>query len=386
MDTLTKEDLSTLNAPKSGPAVSLYAPMHQAGPDTRENHIRFKNRVQEAEAMLEQKGLGPREVAALLAPAVALIDDDDLWQHQYGGFAMFLSEGESHYYSLPTEFEGITVVSERYHLKPLLPLLTGDGRFHVLAVSLNKARLFAATHHGIQEVKLADDVPTSMAEALRFDDPEESLQYHAVSGSRPGAARPDITFHGSGSSDEDKKEDILRYFKMLENGVTDELDAGSTPLVFAGVDYLYSLYREANHYPHLVEAHVTGNPDEWHPDEVREKAWEVVGSQFDQAKQEALERYAAQAHLDTASGSLNEVVPAAVDARIDTLIVGLGEQQWGSFDAQNRTLELHDEQQSGDEDLLDLAAVQTLLNGGKVYAVPKEEVPDGGLVAAVYRY
>ena len=386
MDTLTKEDLTALSAQKGGHAVSLYAPMHQAGPDTRENPIRFKNRVQEAAAMLEEKGLGPREVTALLAPAQALIDDDDLWQHQYGGFAMFLSEGESHPYSLPVEFESLTVVSERYHLKPLLPMLTGDGRFHVLAVSLNKARLFAATQYSVTEVKLADDVPTSMAEALRFDDPEESLQYHAVSGSRPGGARPDIAFHGSGASDDDKKEDILRYFKMLENGVTDELDGGTTPLVFAGVDYLFSLYQEANHYNHLMPEAVTGNPDEWRGDEVREKAWAVVAPHFDQARQEALEKYASQAHLDTASGDLHEVVLAAVDARVDTLIVGLGEQQWGSFDPDSRTLELHDEQQSGDEDLLDLAAVQTLLNGGKVYAVPKEEVPDGGLVAAVYRY
>jgi hypothetical protein len=39
-----------------------------------------------------------------------------------------------------------------------------------------------------------------------------------------------------------------------------------------------------------------------------------------------------------------------------------------------------------DEDLLDLAATQTLLHGGSVYAVEREHLPDATLIAAVFRY
>lgn len=387
MDTLTKEDLTMLSAIKSEPAVSLYAPMHQAGPDTRENHIRFKNRVQEAEAMLEQRGLGPREVASLLEPASALVDDEDLWQHQYGGFAMFLSEGESHHYSLPTEFEDLTVVGSRYHLKPLMPLLTGDGRFHILVVSLNKARLFEATRHSIHELDLGD-VPTSLDEATRFDEPTAGRRQHggdAPQRSREVAAPGTGISHGTGDVEYDKKEDIRRWFSWLENGVTGAINAGSTPLVFVGVHYLFAFYQQVNHYNHLLSEQVSGNPDAWREDEILDKAWEIVTPHFAKAKEEAIERYQAQVHQGTASSDLSDIVLAAMDGRVDTLIVGLGEQQWGSYDRENRKLELHDEQQSGDEDLLDLAAVQTLLNGGTVYAVPKEEVPEKTL-AAIYRY
>ena len=38
------------------------------------------------------------------------------------------------------------------------------------------------------------------------------------------------------------------------------------------------------------------------------------------------------------------------------------------------------------EDLLDLAAVQTLLHGGTIYAVEPEQVPGGGPLAALFRY
>lgn len=385
MDSPTKEDLKTLSAAPDGPAVSLYIPTHRAGADTRENAIRFKNRVQEAEHKLKEYGLEDREAASLLGPASALIDDEAFWQQQADGFAMFLTDGASQQFRVGLELDELTVVGERYHLKPLMPLLSGDGKFYVLAASINKARLFEATRSGIHEVDLGD-TPTSMAEATRFDDPERSLQDHSVSGSAPGGARPDVTYHGTGAGDDDKSERTLRYLRMLENGVTDAVNEGNAPLLFAGVDRIFSYYQEANHYNHLLEQHVSGNPDEWSEEEVHAKAWELVQGHFDKTKQEAMQRYKAVAHEETSSADLEDIVRSAGDARIDTLIVGVGEQRWGTYDRQSRSVAFHDEPQPGDEDLLDFAAVQTLLNGGTVYAVPADHVPDGGLAVATYRF
>ena len=44
---------------------------------------------------------------------------------------------------------------------------------------------------------------------------------------------------------------------------------------------------------------------------------------------------------------------------------------------------LHEQPRPGDEDLLDFAAVQSLLNGGTVYAVAADEVPGDGNLAAL---
>jgi hypothetical protein len=41
---------------------------------------------------------------------------------------------------------------------------------------------------------------------------------------------------------------------------------------------------------------------------------------------------------------------------------------------------------TGEDDLLDLAAVQTLLRGGTVYTVAAEDVPDDARAAALLRY
>jgi hypothetical protein len=47
---------------------------------------------------------------------------------------------------------------------------------------------------------------------------------------------------------------------------------------------------------------------------------------------------------------------------------------------------VHEEAEPSDEDLLDFAAAQTLLNSGTVYAIEPEKVPDETLLAAVFRY
>jgi hypothetical protein len=49
-------------------------------------------------------------------------------------------------------------------------------------------------------------------------------------------------------------------------------------------------------------------------------------------------------------------------------------------------VEVRDRPQPGDQDLLDLAAVQTLFHGGTVYAVDPGDVPDDAPVAALLRY
>jgi hypothetical protein len=47
---------------------------------------------------------------------------------------------------------------------------------------------------------------------------------------------------------------------------------------------------------------------------------------------------------------------------------------------------LHSSPAEGDEDMLDLAAVQTYLNGGAVYAATQDRLPFPMAAAAILRY
>jgi hypothetical protein len=44
------------------------------------------------------------------------------------------------------------------------------------------------------------------------------------------------------------------------------------------------------------------------------------------------------------------------------------------------------EHELGGPDLIEQAVVRTMLNGGTVYAVPGDEMPDRSAIAALFRY
>jgi hypothetical protein len=71
---------------------------------------------------------------------------------------------------------------------------------------------------------------------------------------------------------------------------------------------------------------------------------------------------------------------------VETLWVSLAVERWGSFDEETDTVEVRETPKPGDHDLLDLAAIQTLLAGGTVYAAETGDLPGDGPISALLRY
>jgi hypothetical protein len=327
------------------------------------------------------------DIENLLEEAQKLQEDSEFWQHMSDGFALFLSAGFMVYYRLPIEFEELLVISERFHLKPLLPMLSRNGHFYVLAISQKQVRLLEGSLYSIDEIKL-EDIPRSLREALRFDDPEKQLQFHTGSVTPSHAGANPAAYHGQGASEDDTKTDLLRYFQQIDEGLMEMFIDEQAPLVLAGVDYLIPIYKQANNYHYLVEEAIEGNPDQIDARDLHHLARKIVKPIFLEDQHQALARYK-ELHgsgSELASNRIDAIIPAAHYGRVETLFTSLGMQKWGRFDASKNSLEQHREFQQGDQDLLDLAAVQTLLNGGVVYALEPENMPDSNLLAAVLRY
>jgi hypothetical protein len=121
---------------------------------------------------------------------------------------------------------------------------------------------------------------------------------------------------------------------------------------------------------------------------LHQKAWAIVKPLFEQELEKAAARYRELAGWasETASKKLDEIVPAAFHGRIETLFVAVGIQRWGTFNREEDSVLLHCEPQPGDRDLLDFAAAWTHRNGGMVYALEPQRLPDSAAAAAIFRY
>jgi hypothetical protein len=91
-------------------------------------------------------------------------------------------------------------------------------------------------------------------------------------------------------------------------------------------------------------------------------------------------------NTELASSETREIVSAAYYGKVETLFVAVGIQQWGIFDPKKGNVQLHQKKEQGDTDLLDFAAVQTIMNSGTVYAEKQDMIPERTHIAAIYRY
>lgn len=383
MDAITMTELKKFLVGGSDWHISLYMPTHKAGQETEQDPIRFKNLLQETEARLLAKGLRTPDVQEILEPAQRLLQEPDFWRHQSHGLAVFFTPDNFYFYRLPLHFEELVMISRRFYIKPLLPLFASDGHFYILALSQNQVRLLEGTRDTIDEIDLGS-MPESITEALQYERFHKHLQFHTGTSSDGTGDRPG-GFHGHDPSDDDKNM-LLRWFHKIDDELPNLLVGRQSPIVLSGVEYLFPLYKEANSYPHVLEEGIPGNPEQLRPEELQARAWPLVQPFFMQAEEQAAEQYYHLSATKKTTTDVKEAVRASYHGRTDVLFVALGVQVWGNFDPSSNTVHINRTPEPNDEDLLDLAAMQTILNGGTVYAVEPEQVPDNAALAAVFRY
>ncbi|HTG36682.1 MAG TPA: hypothetical protein VLB76_27505 [Thermoanaerobaculia bacterium] len=384
LTTITREEIRDLLQLPGKPCVSIYMPTVRAGSEAQQNPIRLKNLLRTVQEKLAESGMESAEAAGLMAPVRELVDDPAFWQELSEGLIVFRSPEVLRTYRLSTPVDELAMVNERFHVKPLFTLLAEDRPFYVLAISLKKIRLIAATRHHAEELEIPD-VPHNLTEALGNLTRQYS-QFQAGTSSKTVSRSP--IFHGHGTGEDNLKAEIVQFFNLADKALLKHMDR-AIPVVLAGVEYLLPRYKETTELPHVLDEGLTGNAEGLSPEELRDKAWEIVEPVLNADRRKAAERYGDFLGTGRSSSRYDEILPAAQDGRIDTLFVARGVRLWGAYDVQERKARLQEDQdgqRKGNEDLLDLAAILTFQNGGQVYAVPQQDVPDGQAMAAIFRY
>ncbi len=385
MDILNPTDLKSLVAREGKWCVSLYMPTHRLGREQQQDAVRLKNLLAEAEVKLLANGLRRSKVQKLMRPAEELLWDKVFWQHQSDGLAMFLSNDFFVKYRLPAGFEELLVIAKSFHTKFMFPLINRVGKFYLLFLNLHNIRLFQGTVDKIREIRLK--IPTSIDQAFSIDNSKQSLDLDSGSMSTNETAGGTATFHGQEFADDEKKT-ILRFFQSVNQGLNDLLEDKNLPMILAGAEPILPIYREACTYDNLLEDSLPGNPEKENLEALHEHARKIAAPIFEERQKTALEKFE-QLNGNKSALALSDVnaaVKAAKFGQVETMFIPLNEQKWGRYDAENNEVILHSDPGPDSEDLLDLAAAETLLNSGEVFAVPRAQLPGNGDLAALLRF
>lgn len=315
VDLVSLEDLRQL-VRAQGPCVSLFLPTSRFGPETLSGPARLRHLVSEAAGELAAAGAEGSHTKEVLAPLEDLLSNEPFWQSQSDGLVLYSAPGVFAHFRVPVSMPEEASVGPSFRIRPLLPLLSADGLFYILALSQNSVRLFQATRQTSGEVPLGG-VPGSMAEAI----PQEEMERH---GQAHSTGATTTQFHGQGSEADYEKAALERYFRAVDQPLTTLLGSGDAPLVLACVGYYLPVYRQVSRYPRVWDKAVEGNPERRAVGELHGAAWSLVADHFAEREQRYLDRYRTIAGTGKTASGAEEVLAAARDGRVDTLLIGPG--------------------------------------------------------------
>jgi hypothetical protein len=371
-------DLLRLRQEAGGPRLSLFLPLSPGSPRSTKTRIRAKNLLNRAEKALRSDGLPSAKVTDLMARVRRALERARPLNDNHRGLAVFADADDVRTYDVPLRLPELAAVGDRFALTPLLPTINLQGRFFLLTLTQDRIRLLEGTALTLEPV----DLDGRELAAWTTMPPPRAPQVHAFLADRGGQGTGTV-FHGVDSPSDERKTRALQHFRGTDRALREVVGEDRPPLVLAGVRPLQALYRAVSTYPHLLEGAIDGNPELITPDALHRQAWAIAGPELRRGAVTAVARYRDLQGTGRTVGDPEDVRLAAVDGRVETLLVAESACAWG---AGNRRSALRLGSAAPVEERLESTVVATLSRGGAVFVVPDADLPDPSPTGAVLRY
>lgn len=380
-------ELTTLNDLKpmlalSAPCLSVYLPMSSAPANqaAKTNALEWRECLRAARAKSQQHGPEVAELLNSLSDFEAVVPPGDA---KGKSIAVFRSREIFKIAWLQNAVPAKAVLAKHFWIRPLLPELVRDEAFLILALSQNDVRLLRCTRTAAEQVSLPEGVATSFDAYMNTAKPDHVSDNRASPGPSSGGSKG--VLFGTTTEREDKGEYLAHFYKQVDRGLNEALRQAKDPVVLVGVEYQLSLYRSLSAYPKLVDEGVHGAPNGLKSGEMHARAIKALEKQYDNKVDAALAEYNHKAG-GGASNRLKDIVTAAHDGRVLTLFVPESREQVGKFDEPTHSAKGGEDGTPDAEDLVNVAAINTILHAGQIYVVPDAKMPNGTPLAAVFRY
>jgi hypothetical protein len=382
MQTVNRDTILELIDQSPAVAVSLFMPRYSdSGPQARQDPIRLKNLLSQAEDELRALDMELREAEALLQPLRAEIDDAGFWKQGSAGLVAYLAPGFKRIYHVNQKLEEMLVVDTQFAVLPLVCSMADSARYYILDLSESHNRLILVENGAATEIEIAG-APANLNESMRLEDREHQQQLHSASSAAVGAA----SFHGGGSWNDYEKEQIPLYCKQINDALVTMLSEDRAPLLLAAEERIASFYQSANSYPYLIDKPIFGNYQDSTVQALATEAWPLAEPHVIQGAQDKLARMEDVKNTEKGVVDPVQVLDAALNGRIDTLFLNPQAELWGVVDPSTQQVTVHKQRSGKSNDLLELAVRETLRNAGLVLTLEAGKMPAKTPVAALLRW
>jgi hypothetical protein len=379
VDALTHQVVEELVG-TAGPCITVILPPYRPGEPGKPAGTILKTELQEAAKQLAARKIAQPAIEELLEPLRQFSHEERSLAGSGFARVLFRAPGVFHQFELrnPPQPAAACIVGDCFFIRPFLKSLAIPEKVYVLDLTKKAASLFACGVTGVTPLELPKETPRTLEEALNFDAPDHDLMNRSSAGPSTGAMRG-VQF-GTGYGRESEHAHLHDYYRAIDRGVSEVLRNHPAPLILAGVEEDTAVYRAVNTYPLLVAAGIGGAT--MAASEVLRHAPEIALLDWERRTAvrlaEARERFApSRFTLD-----LEAILRAAAEARVADLYLDENAQRVGNFEG--KIFGGHGNWHN--EDLLNVAAVETLLARGAVYPLPSHAIVGGAVAAATLRY
>lgn len=368
IDIPTPTEIASLTAARSAASVSLYL---STTPETQ--HIdaartKLGQLLKKAEAMLEDAGVEKRTIWPISEQVHDLMDDDAFWAHQAHSLAIFVTPERIVTHRLPNTLPELIEVSDRFFLKPLMRSVTVPQHAFVLALAEDEVRLIEVMADAPGQEVRVQNMPRDAASAVGT------------------ASVNSRNYSGRVGGGEGQKLRLRQYCRQVDAALRPILAGRVEPLIIAATEPLAAIFRGVCSYDNLADRSIDGSPVRINAADLGASAREVMDArQRDEvARLKAL--YANREGQGRATAQLAQAARAATFGAVDTLLIDMDVMVPGLVDEDTGAIQLHDSADATNYGVIDEIAARVMANGGTVLALRRDDIPEGGDLAAILRY
>lgn len=364
-----------------GPFISIYQTSERDGSSNKQDLIKFKNAMKEVENSLK-KEYDEDVIMKRMKPLIDLYDDRIFWNNVGEGVAVLSDAEDTIVYKLKRPVKELAIVSDSFHIKPLIRNFQSADRYHLLGISRDEFQLFEGNRYGFKRVDLGEDTPTTLDEILgkQLTEPHLNVGAYGGVGSTP-------MFHGHGGKKEEVEIDTEKFFKYVDKFILDEYSSKERiPLVLVTLNEHQGEFRKISRNKYLLDEGINLNFEALDKEQLKETFWEILEPLYIKRTKELVDRFETSRAQDLGSSDLVQVAKASVENRIDTILIEADMEIGGHLDKETGDITEGRITKPDFDDLLDDIGEMVLKNNGEVIILPRERMPSDTGVAAIYRF